>query len=180
MAESTVKAAREALDINSPSKVFKEIGSGIPEGFAMGIGTLGNKVDASVTKMASSAINSGKKAMAIVLDALNSDMDSQPTIRPVIDLTDVKTGASAISGMFNGVQTVGVRSNLGAISTTMNAKLQNGSNDDIISAINKLNDNLESNRGDTYHFGNFTYDDGSNINDAVQTLVRAAIMGRRV
>ena len=180
MAEATVKAAREALDINSPSKVFKEIGSGIPEGFAMGIGMLGNKVDASVTKMASSAINSGKKAMAIVLDALNSDMDSQPTIRPVVDLTDVKTGASAISGIFNGVQTVGVRSNLGAISTTMNAKLQNGSNDDIISAINKLNDNLENNRGDTYHFGNFTYDDGSNINDAVQTLVRAAIMGRRV
>ena len=180
MAESAVKAAREALDINSPSKVFKEIGSEIPEGFAMGIGMLGNKVDASVTKMASSAINSGKKAMAIVLDALNSDMDSQPTIRPVVDLTDVKTGASAISGIFNGVQTVGVRSNLGAISTTMNAKLQNGSNDDIISAINKLNDNLENNRGDTYHFGNFTYDDGSNINDAVQTLVRAAIMGRRV
>ena len=180
MAEAAVKAAREALDINSPSKVFKEIGSGIPEGFAIGIGMLGNKVDASVTKMASSAINSGKKAMAIVLDALNSDMDSQPTIRPVVDLTDVKTGASAISGMFNGVQTVGVRSNLGAISTTMNAKLQNGSNDDIISAINKLNDNLENNRGDTYHFGNFTYDDSSNINDAVQTLVRAAIMGRRV
>ena len=180
MAESAVKAAREALDINSPSKVFKEIGSEIPEGFAMGIGMLGNKIDASVTKMASSAINSGKKAMAIVLDSLNSDMDSQPTIRPVVDLTDVKTGASAISGMFNGVQTVGVRSNLGAISTTMNEKLQNGSNDDIISAINKLNDNLESNRGDTYHFGNFTYDDGSNINDAVQTLVRAAIMGRRV
>lgn len=180
MAEAAIKAAREALDINSPSKVFKEIGSGVPEGFAMGIGMLGNKVDASVTKMASSAINSGKKAMAIVLDALNSDIDSQPTIRPVVDLTDVKTGASAISGMFNGVQTVGVRSNLGAISTTMNAKLQNGSNDDIISAINKLNDNLESNRGDTYHFGNFTYDDGSNINDAVQTLVRAAIMGRRV
>ena len=180
MAESAVKAAREALDINSPSKVFKEIGSEIPEGFAMGIGMLGNKVDASVTKMASSAINSGKKAMAIVLDALNSDMDSQPTIRPVVDLTDVKTGASAISGIFNGVQTVGVHSNLGAISATMNTKLQNGSNDDIISAINKLNDNLESNRGDTYHFGNFTYDDGSNINDAVQTLVRAAIMGRRV
>ena len=180
MAEAAIKAAREALDSHSPSKVFKEIGSGIPEGFAIGIGTLGNKVNASVTEMASSAINSGKKAMAIVLDALNSDMDSQPTIRPVVDLTDVKTGASAISGMFNGVQTVGVRSNLGAISTTMNAKLQNGSNDDIISAINKLNDNLESNRGDTYHFGNFTYDDGSNINDAVQTLVRAAIMGRRV
>lgn len=180
MAEAAIKAAREALDSHSPSKVFKEIGSGIPEGFAIGIGTLGNKVNASVTEMASSAINSGKKAMAIVLDALNSDIDSQPTIRPVVDLTDVKTGASAISGMFNGVQTVGVRSNLGAISTTMNAKLQNGSNDDIISAINKLNDNLENNRGDTYHFGNFTYDDGSNINDAVQTLVRAAIIGRRV
>ena len=62
----------------------------------------------------------------------------------------------------------------------MNRRIQNGTTDDIISAINKLNDGLANNRGDTYNFGDFTYDDGSNISDAVQTLVRAARMGRRV
>ena len=180
MANAAEKAARDALDINSPSKVFKEIGSGVPEGFAMGIGMLGGDVKRSVTGMASTAINTTRSAMSAVLDALNADMDAQPTIRPVVDLSDVRTGAAAVHGMFNGLQTVGVRSNLNAINATMNAKLQNGANDDIISAINKLNDGLENNRGDVYNFGDFTYDDGAGINDAVQTLVRAARMGRRV
>ena len=62
----------------------------------------------------------------------------------------------------------------------MNRKLQNGSNDDVISAINRLNDSLEGNRGDTYNFAGITYDNGDEISNAVQTLVRAAKMGRRV
>ena len=180
MAEAAVKAAREALKINSPSKVFKEIGSGIPEGFAMGIGMLGRDVRQSVIDMASTAVKTTKSTMSTILDALSSDMNAQPTIRPVIDLTDVQTGANAIDDMLNGAQTIGVRSNLNAINSAMNAKLQNGSNDDVISAINKLRDGLETNRGDVYNFGGFTYDDGDNISDAVRTLVRAAKMGRRV
>ena len=180
MAEAAIKAAREALKINSPSKVFKEIGSGIPEGFAMGIGMLNSTVKRSVSNMASTAITSTRTAMSTVLEALNSDMDAQPTIRPVVDLSDVRSGANAINGMLSGTQGVGVQANLNAINVAMNRKLQNGSNDDVISAINKLNDGLASNRGDTYNFGGITYDSGDEISNAVQTLVRAAKMGRRV
>ena len=180
MAEAAVKAVREALKINSPSKVFREIGSGIPEGFAMGISMLSGDVKDSVTNMTSTAVKATKSTMSTVLDALSADIDAQPTIRPVIDLTDVQTGANALNGMFNGVQTIGVRSNLNAINSAINAKLQNGSNDDVISAIDKLRGSLETNRGDVYNFGDFTYDDGDNISDAVRTLVRAAKMGRRV
>ena len=179
MAEAAVEAARKALKINSPSKVFKEIGSGIPEGFAMGIGMLGSSVDNSVDAMASTAIDSARSAMGTILDALNSDMDAQPTIRPVIDLTNVKNGANAIGGMFAGVQAVGVQSNLSAINVAMNRRLQNGANDDIVSAINKLNDGLDGSRGDTYNFAGITYSNGDEISEAVQTIVRAAKMGRR-
>ena len=180
MASAAEQAARSALKINSPSKVFKEIGSGIPEGFAMGIGMLDRDVKNSVTDMAASAITSTRSAMATVLDALNGDIDAQPTIRPVIDLTNVRDGANSIQSLLGGANTVGVRADLNAISSTMNRRIQNGTTDDVISAINKLNDGLANNRGDTYNFGDFTYDDGSNISDAVQTLVRAARMGRRV
>ena len=180
MAEEAVEAAREALKINSPSKVFKKIGSGIPEGFAIGIGMLGGEVRKSVTGMASSAINTTRSAMANVLDALNNGMDTQPRIRPVVDLSDVHTGVNAINGMFDGVQTVGISSNFNAINASMNRKLQNGTNDDVISAINKLGYGLEKNRGDTYNFGDFTYDSGSEIADAVGTLIRYAKIGRRV
>lgn len=180
MADSAIEAARKELRINSPSKVFKEIGSGIPEGFAIGIGMLGSTVDRSVTDMASRAIDSTRSAMTSVLEVLDSDIDVQPTIRPVIDLSDAKTGANAINDMFNGVRTVGVRSNLNVVNSMMNSKPQNGTNNDIISAINKLNSGLDNNRGDTYNFGDFTYDGGTEISEAVHTLVRAARMGRRV
>ena len=180
MAYAAEQAARSSLKIHSPSRVFREIGSRIPEGFAIGIGMLGSDVRNSVNDMAASAISSTRMAMSTVLDALNSDIDSQPTIRPVVDLTDVRDGANNIRSLLGGANTVGVRADLNAIGYTMNRRIQNGTNDDIISAINKLNDGLANNRGDTYNFGDFTYDDGSNISDAVQTLVRAARMGRRV
>ena len=50
----------------------------------------------------------------------------------------------------------------------------------MISAINKLGTQLESSRGDTYNFGDFTYDDGSEVADAIGTLIRYAKIGRRV
>lgn len=180
MVNSVVTTVRSGLKINSPSKVFREIGSGIPEGFAQGIGMLGGEVKRSVGDMASTAIKSTRSAMTTVLEALNSDMDTQPTIRPVVDLSDVKTGVNAIGSLLAGTHSIGVQSNLNAINVAMNRKLQNGTNDDIISAINKLNDGLDGNRGDTYNFAGITYDNGDEISEAVQTLVRAAKMGRRV
>ena len=180
MAEESIKTARKALRINSPSKVFKKIGSGIPEGFAMGIDMLAGEVTGAVSGMAFSAINTTRSAMSTVLDAMNTDMDTQPTIRPVVDLSDVRTGADAINGMLNGTQRIGVQSNLGAIGSTMNALRQNGNNDDIVYAINKLRDKLDG-IGNTYNTVNgLTYDDGSNVTDAVETLVRYAKIGRRV
>ena len=180
MAEASIKTARKALRINSPSKVFKKIGSGIPEGFAMGIDMLAGEVTGAVSGMAFSAINTTRSAMSTVLDAMNTDMDTQPTIRPVVDLSDVQTGADAINGMLNGTQRIGVQSNLGAIGSTMNALRQNGNNDDIVYAINKLRDKLDG-IGNTYNTVNgLTYDDGSNVTDAVETLVRYAKIGRRV
>ena len=56
---------------------------------------------------------------------------------------------------------------------------QNGVNDDIISALNKLRGDLGNIGGDTYVVNGLTYDDGTNVSDAVRTLVRAAKIERR-
>ena len=175
-----VKGVNDGQDSHSPSRETIKSGKWLGEGLIIGIKYMGNAVYNASEDMGAKAVNATRSAMTNILNALNSDMDAQPTIRPVVDLTDIRTGANAINGMLNGAQTIGVRSNLNAINYAMNAKLQNGSNDDVISAINKLRDGLETNRGDVYNFGDFTYDDGDNISDAVRTLVRAAKMGRRV
>ena len=82
--------------------------------------------------------------------------------------------------MFNNGPSIGVTSNLRAISSGMNARLQNGPNSEVVSALNKLRGDLGNISGDTYNINGITYDDGSNITDAVRTLVRAANVERRI
>ena len=180
LGKKAVQGEKDGQNSNSPSKETIKAGKWLGEGLIIGIKTMGRSVYQAGETMGSTAINATRTAMSTVLEALNSDMDAQPTIRPVVDLSDVRSGANAINGMLSGTQGVGVQANLNAINVAMNRKLQNGSNDDVISAINKLNDGLASNRGDTYNFGGITYDSGDEISNAVQTLVRAAKMGRRV
>ena len=58
------------------------------------------------------------------------------------------------------------------------ANRQNGSYD-VVSAIKDLGNKIKNNSGDTYNIEGITYDDGSNISEAVQTLVRAVKIERR-
>ena len=180
MAQAAIDAAKETLRINSPSKVFMALGSGVVEGFTKGINdNMGDSV-VSATDMANGTINGFKDAISKVSDYLNGDMDVQPTIRPVLDLSDVKSGASAISGMLGMQPSVGVMSNLGAISSMMNGRNQNGANDDVVSAIDKLSKRLGNIGNTSYTINGITYDNGSEISDAISTLVRAAKIERRV
>ena len=178
MAEAAKKAAKEALKINSPSKVFRAIGYSVPEGFAMGIDRMSKLVDRSAENMAGSALDSTKKALSNVVRLMNSDVDTQPTIRPVLDLSEVSAGAGAINGMLNMNPSVGVMSNIGTISSMMN-RVQNGANDDVISAIKDLGRTIGNASGDTYQINGVSYDDGTEVSDAIRTLVRAARIERR-
>lgn len=178
MAEAALQAAKEALDINSPSKVFRKLGTFIPEGFAMGIDKLGYMVKDSSVSMARTAIDGTKNAISSIANAINNDIDSQPTIRPVLDLTDVRNGASTIGSMLNRELLSVDTSSVGAISSMMNRR-QNGSNDDVISAIKDLGKTIGNGSGNTYTINGITYDDGSAVSDAIQTLVRATRIERR-
>ena len=117
--------------------------------------------------------------MAHIASILDSDIDSNPTIRPVIDLSDVQSGAAAINGMFGNGISIGANTNLNAISASMAQKSQNGVNSDVISAINNLGKQLGNVGNTTYQVNGITYDDGSNVANAVYDIVRAARVERR-
>ena len=146
----------------------------------MGIDRMGGLVEESSKAMADTAFNGTKGVISRLAESINTDIDSQPTIRPVLDLSDVESGASSINGMFGTNPSIGVLSRVGTINSMMNARLQNGSNDDVISAINDLGKKLGNASGNTYNVNGVTYDDGSNIMDAVKTIVRAAKVERRI
>lgn len=178
MADAASEAAAKALDERSPSKVFYGIGDYAGVAFVNALKDHTTKAYKASFEMASKAKSGLSDAVAKISDVINSDIDAQPTIRPVLDLSDVRAGASSISRMFGGNPSIGVMSNVRAITSMMNGN-QNGGNDDVISAIKDLGNKISGKTGDTYQINGITYNDDSNVSDAVATLVRAVRVERR-
>lgn len=136
MAEAALEAAREALDINSPSKVFRKLAYSVPEGFAQGIDKMQSVVKASAVDMAKTAINSTKTALVKIGSVANKNADIMPTIRPVIDLDafDARTiqlGANIDASIGGPVDS------LSSIIADAQNEI-NASNNEVITAINGL------------------------------------------
>lgn len=179
MARAAVRAAERELGEHSPSKVFYRVGDYAGQGFINALSDYGDKSYSASAMMARSAKQGLSDSISKIKDIIDSGIDAQPTIRPVLDLSDLKTGMGAVNGLFNSRESLGVIANVGSINARMNRSIQNGTNSDVVSAIDQLRKDLSSNMGNVYNIDGVTYDDGSNISEAVQALVRAARVERR-
>ena len=179
MAKAAYDAAKRELDINSPSRVMEKLASYVPAGFAKGINNNLGLVNVSSSDMANTVIDGVSNAISKISELINGDMNMQPTIRPVVDLSDVQTGVGAIAAIMPTGGTIGISGGFNTVATMMNRNRQNGNNDEVISAINKLDKSLNGLSKPTYNVGGITYDDGSAVSDAVQELIRAARIDRR-
>lgn len=175
--KKALEAAKQSIDSHSPSKETYKLGTFFDQGFINGIKSLEDKIYSETYGVGDKARLGLGRAIRGVSNLISEGIDDEFTIRPVLDLSDVQSGAAAIDGML-GVPSVGVAANLNAISTGMRTYRQNGG-DDVISAIDKLGKNLGNTTGDTYNINGITYDNGSEIQEAVSTLVRAARIERR-
>jgi tape measure domain-containing protein len=178
LGSAALNGIKKALGINSPSKEFAEIGEFSGEGLIGGLESCSGKVSDTAGEIGTTALDSMREAVSGLGDAMNSDFDSQPTIKPVLDLSEVESGASTISNLLGQDQTVGV--NADAISSNMNHQNQNGTTDDVVSALDKLRKDISGIGGTTYNINGITYDEGSSVAEAIKVLVRAAKLERRV
>nr|DAG36229.1 MAG TPA: tail tape measure [Caudoviricetes sp.] len=108
MALAGVEAVKSTLEINSPSRVFRELGNFTGLGFVNGLADYAEKSYAAGANMADYATDGLSNAMSIVADLLNGDMDTQPTIRPVLDLSNVMHGAEQLNSLFYPQRTIGL------------------------------------------------------------------------
>ena len=93
LANAASAAAKEALDIHSPSKVFGWIGEMTVDGFVNTVNGMATDVRKSGYGMAESVINGFNE-----LDTLGI---SDPSIRPVMDLSMVRRQTSDLSSMLS-------------------------------------------------------------------------------
>lgn len=178
MANAAKDAARRALDERSPSKEFYKIGAFAGQGFVNALYDYADVSYKAGSVIADHARDGLTKAVSKASDIINSDIDTQPTIRPVMDLSDIVNGSRMMNKLLGEGAPVSVMANVGSISSMMNRN-QNGVNSDLISAINKLRGDLSNIGNTTYTVNGVTYGDGSEISKAVRTLVRAAKIERR-
>ena len=172
-----VEAVKNFLGINSPSRVFTEIGKYTAQGMSIGLDKYAYLAEDSASGLAENVVNNVKNPLSNIAKLVDGDIDVNPTITPVMDLTNVEQGARRLSDMI-GSQDVRINARTGILAGSV-GKIQNGKdNSDVISAIKDLKEGLSNNT--SYNINGITYDDGSNITNAVETLVRAARIERRI
>ena len=184
VANKVVAAAKSAFKINSPSKRFIVIGHSIIEGLSTGMTRYSGEAMSTVRSVANDTVSVMRTALNTAYEALGNiideDINLQPEITPILNLQDVETGSRYIQSLLGNNLTISASGRLGASISG----LQNGvrfTNSDVVQAIKELgNTIMNSPKGDTYTIDGITYDDGSNISDAIKTLVKATRMERRV
>ena len=102
--EGLMRAANEAVTItqgiNSPSKVWATFGGYMVEGLILGMDQKETSLEESTRDLLSSANNTASM-IAYALAAAMADDNYQPTITPVVDLSEIQNGAYLASRMWD-------------------------------------------------------------------------------
>lgn len=119
MAISAYKAAKAALDVNSPSKKFMEIGLFGAEGFADGFINGSDHVASAGEDVANTMIETTSGLLGNLSYLLTNDIDADPVITPVLDLTNVTKGAEQLNALLGNDRTIGIDASGANVSANM-------------------------------------------------------------
>lgn len=116
IAKAALSAAMHVLDAHSPSREFMKIGGWASEGLAIGIGDGKGAVATAAEIVGYHAMDTIRRTIAKASDAVSQEMDLNPRVTPVLDLTDVRDKAGQIGRILSGAREI----NLGATNTNAN------------------------------------------------------------
>lgn len=99
IANNVSTTMKKALDERSPSRVTYGIGRFVSEGLSLGISDYGTMVERSAENVSEAAVDQMRNAIQTVSDIVNGIVELDPTIRPVLDLSNIQNGAQAINSL---------------------------------------------------------------------------------
>lgn len=114
MARAAAEAAEDELDEHSPSRVGYHIGDFFGSGFVNAIGTYAVKAYNASADMAKSAKTGLGNAIAKVKDMIDNGVDTQPMIRPILDLSDIEEKSHRLNTLFSRSQALTVSTGIAA------------------------------------------------------------------
>ena len=127
---------RSEMDINSPSRVMEKLGGYIDEGLAQGIQN-------GSTDIENGMITAISPAIAILSALQNGDYDIVPTIRPVMDLSDISDMRTDVNDIYMdaAIRNLGRMGDFNVDGASINYGLQNR---EVVSQIAALSEKLDS------------------------------------
>lgn len=205
MVNKAKAAAKAAQNSNSPSKDFMEFGGWAAQGYALGMISRKNSklieenartmVDtaknaamstpfgtASFGLDSSPAIGSLAYAISQISDTLDETMNTSPMIRPVMDMSNVSNGASAISAMFGDKRFGASVDVMEHVKNDFDRTMSNRADayslksiDKLASRINAMTDTMNSRAMNNY----ITIDGASDPNAFADELIRSFRLNAR-
>lgn len=122
-AMAAARAAERELDEHSPSKVGYRIGDFFGLAFVNAISDYADKSYKAGTNMAAAAKNGLSNAISKIREFVDGEMEVQPTIRPVLDLSEVRSGAGRLTAILSRSQAMKISSSMNRETT---GEIQNG------------------------------------------------------
>jgi hypothetical protein len=103
IAKSMVIALKAALGIKSPSRVFAELGQFSVQGLAEGLAASSGLVQAAASGIGDDAATALTDSLSNISDRVQNGINTDVTITPVLDLTQVQKDAGKIQDLSNVV-----------------------------------------------------------------------------
>ena len=101
LAGNAAKASARRLEEKSPSKVGYKIGDYFGIGFTNGITDNIRNAGISSDALAESATKGLSNAVSKIATLIDGGIDTTPTIRPVLDLTEIQNGSAAMADLMS-------------------------------------------------------------------------------
>lgn len=145
LAAAAAAASASALDINSPSKVFKRQGGYAGEGFVLGMVSWTNRVAEAAARLGNVAAEQTASSVSSISQVLTDGISTDVVITPTFDLSGVKSSADEVNQMFNqSVRSLAVTA--GVVSSSVDAATET-----------KERTNIQNQPGDLKAGNNFTF-----------------------
>jgi len=91
IAEEALSYLKKPWKLLSPSRVAMEVGENIIQGLIIGVKSSSSEFTSAITDTGEDAITAMRGSLRAISDAVNNEMDTNPKITPVLDLTQIRS-----------------------------------------------------------------------------------------
>lgn len=166
-----------AVEISSPSKVTKQDGVYFATGFVDMLWAWCEKSRMAGAGVGQAAMNGLNKSIATISGVIDGSLDTQPTIRPVLDLSEIQNGANSLYRMMDDAGVYALSGSMDIARQTQKSVNGRGLREDYPSSViddlkQIVKGLIDESMGGIHNTFYITSDDPNKVADAVSRTIQ--------